>query len=30
MVAAWTGSAGRESDISLFLVDVKAGGVEVK
>src|SRR5256885_1092151 len=30
VVAARTGSAGRESDISLFLVDLKAGGVEVK
>src|SRR6476659_645037 len=28
VVAARTGSAGRESDISLFLVDLKAGGVE--
>src|SRR4029077_6665927 len=30
VVAARTGSAGRESDISLFLVDLKGGGVEVK
>jgi alkylation response protein AidB-like acyl-CoA dehydrogenase len=30
VVAARTGSSGRESDISLFLVDLKAGGVEVK
>jgi len=30
VVAARTGSSGRESDISLFLVDMKAGGVEVK
>src|ERR1700756_2458027 len=30
IVAAATGSSGRESDISLFLVDMKAGGVEVK
>src|ERR1700757_2078709 len=28
VVAARTGSSGRESDISLFLVDMKAGGVE--
>jgi alkylation response protein AidB-like acyl-CoA dehydrogenase len=30
IVAARTGSSGRDSDISLFLVDVKAGGVEAK
>jgi alkylation response protein AidB-like acyl-CoA dehydrogenase len=30
IVAARTGSSGRESDISLFLVDMKGGGVEVK
>jgi alkylation response protein AidB-like acyl-CoA dehydrogenase len=30
VVAARTGSSGREADISLFLVDLKAGGVEVK
>jgi alkylation response protein AidB-like acyl-CoA dehydrogenase len=30
VVAARTGSGGRESDISLFLVDMKGGGVEVK
>ncbi|WP_409191736.1 acyl-CoA dehydrogenase family protein [Bradyrhizobium sp. RDM4] len=30
VVAARTGTGGRESDISLFLVDLKAGGVEVK
>src|SRR5258707_9219628 len=30
VVAARTGSSGRDSDISLFLVDLKAGGVEVK
>jgi alkylation response protein AidB-like acyl-CoA dehydrogenase len=30
VVAARTGSTGRESDISLFLVDLKGGGVEVK
>src|ERR1700749_891849 len=30
VVAARTGSGGRESDISLFLVDMKAGGVETK
>src|SRR6201981_2647344 len=30
VVAASTGSSGRESDISLFLVDMKGGGVEVK
>ena len=30
VVAARTGSSGRESDISLFLVDLKAGGVEVE
>src|SRR6201994_3555111 len=30
VVAARTGSSGRESDISLFLVDMKAGGVEAK
>src|SRR5689334_296421 len=30
VVAARTGSSGRESDISLFLVDMKSGGVEVK
>src|ERR1043166_8465618 len=28
VVAARTGSGGRESDISLFIVDLKAGGVE--
>src|SRR5215468_6118150 len=30
IVAARTGSSGRDNDISLFLVDVKAGGVEAK
>src|SRR5258708_26363925 len=30
IVAARTGSTGRESDISLFLVDMKGGGVEVR
>jgi alkylation response protein AidB-like acyl-CoA dehydrogenase len=30
IVAARTGSSGRDSDISLFLVDIKAGGVETK
>lgn len=30
LVAARTGSSGRDSDISLFLVDLRAGGVEVK
>src|SRR5258708_26551520 len=30
VVAARTGASGRESDISLFLVDLKAAGVEVK
>src|SRR5437879_9630447 len=30
VVAARTGSSGRDSDISLFLVDLKAGGVESK
>src|SRR6201996_7587303 len=30
VVAARTGSGGRESDISLFLVDMKAGGVDAK
>jgi alkylation response protein AidB-like acyl-CoA dehydrogenase len=30
VVAARTGSSGRDSDVSLFLVDLKAGGVEVK
>ncbi|WP_440636957.1 acyl-CoA dehydrogenase family protein [Bradyrhizobium sp. PUT101] len=30
VVAARTGSSGRENDVSLFLVDLKAGGVEVK
>jgi alkylation response protein AidB-like acyl-CoA dehydrogenase len=30
VVAARNGSGGRESDISLFLVDMKAGGVEIK
>jgi alkylation response protein AidB-like acyl-CoA dehydrogenase len=30
IVAARTGSTGRDSDISLFLVDMKAGGVEAK
>ena len=30
IVAACTGSSGRETDISLFLVDMKAGGVEAK
>src|SRR6201986_198307 len=29
VVAARTGSTGRDSDISLFLVDLKAGGVQV-
>ena len=29
VVAARTGASGRESDISLFIVDLKAGGVEV-
>jgi len=30
VVAARTGSSGRDSDISLFLVDLRAGGVKVK
>src|SRR5215469_12579518 len=30
IVAARTASSGRDSDISLFLVDMKAGGVEAK
>src|SRR6201990_2930720 len=30
IVAARTGSSGRDADISLFLVDLKAGGVEAK
>ncbi|MBV8917550.1 acyl-CoA dehydrogenase family protein [Bradyrhizobium sp.] len=30
IIAARTGSSGRDDDISLFLVDVKAGGVEAK
>ena len=30
VVAARTGSTGRDADISLFLVDLKAGGVEAK
>ncbi|WP_426437715.1 acyl-CoA dehydrogenase family protein [Bradyrhizobium genosp. P] len=30
VVAARTGSSGRESDISLFIVDLRDGGVEVK
>src|SRR5712692_1582185 len=30
IVAARTGSGGREADISLFLVEMKAGGVEMK
>src|SRR5216110_2784557 len=30
VVAARTGSTGRDSDISLFLVDLKSGGVEAK
>src|SRR3977135_2080272 len=30
IVAARTGSSGRDSDISLFLVDMKLGGVEAK
>jgi alkylation response protein AidB-like acyl-CoA dehydrogenase len=30
VVAARTGPGGRETDISLFLVDLKAGGVEAK
>src|SRR6476659_3947736 len=30
VVAARTGSTGRDADISLFLVDMKAGGVEAK
>jgi alkylation response protein AidB-like acyl-CoA dehydrogenase len=30
IVAACTGSTGRDSDISLFLVDIKAGGVDAK
>ncbi|MFT4120546.1 acyl-CoA dehydrogenase family protein [Bradyrhizobium sp.] len=30
VVAARTGSSGRDGDISLFLVDLKAAGVEVK
>jgi len=30
IVAARTGTSGRETDISLFLVDLKAGGVDAK
>jgi alkylation response protein AidB-like acyl-CoA dehydrogenase len=30
IVAARTGSTGRDADVSLFLVDLKAGGVEAK
>src|SRR5436305_13618454 len=30
VVAARTGSSGRETDVSLFLVDLKAGGIEAK
>ena len=30
IVAARTGSTGRDADISLFVVDLKAGGVEIK
>jgi alkylation response protein AidB-like acyl-CoA dehydrogenase len=30
VVAARTGSTGRDADISLFLVDLKAGGVDVR
>src|SRR5438309_1034376 len=30
IVAARTGSSGRETDISLFLVDMKSDGVEAK
>ncbi|WP_454624458.1 acyl-CoA dehydrogenase family protein [Bradyrhizobium cenepequi] len=30
VVAARTGSTGRDADISLFLVDLKAGGIEIK
>src|SRR6478672_6244796 len=30
IVAARTGSSGRETDIGLFLVDIKAGGVEAR
>src|SRR5258708_10839031 len=30
IVAARTGSSGRDSDISLFLVDIKAGSVDAK
>jgi len=30
VVAARTGSSGRDNDISLFLIDLKAGGVDVK
>ena len=30
IVAARTGSSGRDTDISLFLVDMKSGGVEAK
>jgi hypothetical protein len=30
IVAARTGSSGRETDVSLFLVDMKSGGVEAK
>ena len=30
VVAARTASSGRDNDISLFLIDLKAGGVEVK
>ena len=28
IVAARTGSSGRDTDVSLFLVDIKGGGVE--
>ncbi|WP_314952946.1 acyl-CoA dehydrogenase family protein [Bradyrhizobium cosmicum] len=30
VVAARTGTSGRDNDISLFLVDLRAGGIEVK
>ena len=30
VVAARTGSSGRETDVSLFLVDIRGGGVEAK
>src|SRR5580692_4976651 len=30
VVAARTGSSGRDTDVSLFLVDIKSGGVEAK